>query len=142
MNCSDLGLPSGAELGLAGTPWPSAHCPACLSSSSVSAAGEGADSPRQSLPDKWPPGISGACRSAFTPSLGTGGRQQAGMGRSNNSSKETQNSTGRKHPHHVCPATLTLSILFVLLVKTSGCQRAHFNFSLPDFAQGRLWYHL
>jgi len=51
-----LGL-SGAELGLPDAPWPSAHCPACLSSSSVSAAEEGADSPRQSLMTKWPQGI-------------------------------------------------------------------------------------
>ena len=54
-----LGL-SGAELGLAGVPWPSAHCPACLSSSSVSATREGADSPRQCLPDKQPWGYRGA----------------------------------------------------------------------------------
>ena len=51
-----LGL-SRVELGLPGTPWPSAHCRTCLSSSSVSATGEGADSPRQFLLDKWPQGM-------------------------------------------------------------------------------------
>lgn len=47
-----LGL-SGAELGLPGAPWPSAHCPACQSSSSVSATREGANRPRLCLWDKW-----------------------------------------------------------------------------------------